>query len=357
MLVFVCLIDTYPYFHRIIAGLCIEPSKHIYKRLIENRPKCINIHGGLCSKEGTKKFTDVLSPTGWTGWSGFADTFTDYHKKQIQEKVSTKSWSTETYEVQCHTLESLMRTYHPTGSIDYLSVDTEGSEREIIDSIDFQQVKVEGVVQVEANLAEVLQLGDTNAVLQVQGVRDRLANNDFVGPLTARSGLDEFFVSKKKWQTLKQEVKDLFLHHKSPLPNKQQMEQEKVRQQQRSRATRGPDPRAEKEQRAWMQQHMQYNDLANRQRNHPTQGSNALNADRTARLFEYQRQLEQQEKYYQRQQQERYWLQQQQQQQQQQFQQRYHQQGVQPVIQQLSMQQQQQQQQIQQQQRIPRQNW
>ena len=91
-------------------GICIEPSKHIFERLVENRPKCIAVHGGLCSQDGNieKEFTDVLSPTGWTGWSGFADTFTDYHKQQIQEKVEKDNWTTETYKVKCHTLKSLI---------------------------------------------------------------------------------------------------------------------------------------------------------------------------------------------------------------------------------------------------------
>ncbi len=173
------------------TGLCIEPSKHIFNKLILNRKNCISIHGGLCSKGNglTKEFTDVLSPTGWTGWSGFADTFTDYHKLQIEKKRKEQNWRTETYNVKCYTLEELMITYSKEsngGEINYLSVDTEGSEREIIDSINFESININGVVQVEANLAEVLQLGDTNAVLNVQAVRDRMANFDFHGPLTAR---------------------------------------------------------------------------------------------------------------------------------------------------------------------------
>ena len=182
---------------------------------MENRPKCIAVHGGLCETGGIEKeFTDVLSPTGWTGtrialllvdvwdqillfvqfflsgWSGFSDTFTEYHLRQIQTKIHNENWKTETYKVKCHTLKELMTTvgqkYATNSEINYLSIDTEGSERVLIDSIDFQQLSIKGVVQVEANLAEVLQLGDENAVENVQAVRDRLKNFNFIGPLTAR---------------------------------------------------------------------------------------------------------------------------------------------------------------------------
>tara|TARA_B110000090_G_C13043177_1_gene316472 strand:- start:23 stop:466 length:444 start_codon:yes stop_codon:yes gene_type:complete len=127
--------------------------------LISNRPNCIAVHGALCEEDGgEKEFTDVLSPTGWTGWSGFSDTFTEQHKQQIQEKVQHNNWQTETYNVQCHTLLSLMTNvgsrYSKNSEINYLSIDTEGSERALIDSIDFQLLHVKGVVQVEANLAE-----------------------------------------------------------------------------------------------------------------------------------------------------------------------------------------------------------
>ena len=86
--------------------------------------------------------------------------------------------------VTCHTIESLLRDYGPEGlstSIDYLSIDTEGSEQEIIDAIDFGQVNVSGVVQVEANLGEILQLRDAKAIKKVQAIRDRMLNFDFHG--------------------------------------------------------------------------------------------------------------------------------------------------------------------------------
>ena len=34
-----------------------------------------------------RMYTDVLSPTGWTGWSGFYSSFTDHHKQAIKEKI------------------------------------------------------------------------------------------------------------------------------------------------------------------------------------------------------------------------------------------------------------------------------
>jgi hypothetical protein len=293
------------------TGLCIEPSRHIFNRLVKNRPKCIAVHGSLCEEAGIEReFTDVLSPTGWTGWSGFSETFTEQHKQQIQNKIRNSNWKTETYKVNCHTLESLMKDYgfkYTTNSeINYLSIDTEGSERIIIDNIDFQSINVNGVVQVEANLAEILQLGDEKAIENVQAIRDRLKNFDFHGPLTARSGLDEFFVSRNVWDLLDNDAKDLFIHHTATLPTKEQLRAEKIRQQRlRDIAGRENSQQQKNERRAFLNQYLQYDELAAAQQYHPSQGSVALNQQKMQQMYYYQQSLRQNEQYYKKQNEER----------------------------------------------------
>ena len=214
------------------TGFCVEPSKYVFEKLVKNRPRCTRVWGAICSADREqRRYTDVLSPTGWTGWSGFSDEFSEHHKAQIAEKERTEGWRIESYMVTCHTIESLLRDYGPEGlstSIDYLSIDTEGSEQEIIDAIDFGQVNVSGVVQVEANLGEILQLRDAKAIKKVQAIRDRMLNFDFHGPLTARSGLDEFYVHKQTWKGLPYRIKQLFVHQKLRLPTMRELAQERA---------------------------------------------------------------------------------------------------------------------------------
>ena len=107
----------------------------------------------------------------------------------------------------------------------------------------------------------VLQLGDADAVVNVQAVRDRLKNFNFFGPLTAKSGLDEFFVSSQVWESLEENVKDLFVHHSASLPTKEQMVAEKVRQKHLNARQGGNmmnNQRQQRERKAWLNQHLQY---------------------------------------------------------------------------------------------------
>jgi len=106
-----------------------------------------------------------------------------------------------------------------------------------------------------------LQLGDADAVVNVQAVRDRLKNFNFFGPLTAKSGLDEFFVSSEEWESLEDNVKDLFVHHSASLPTKEQMVAEKVRQKHLNAPQGGSmmnNQRQQRERKAWLNQHLQY---------------------------------------------------------------------------------------------------
>ena len=328
--------------HLCWTGLCVEPSKYIFEKLVENRPRCTRVWGAICNSDQTqRKYTDVLSPTGWTGWSGFFDTFSLQHKAQIAEKERTQGWRTETYLVKCHTLESLLRDYAPHGmatGVDYLSIDTEGSEKEIIDSIDFGRLKMSGVVQVEANLNEILQLRDANAIQNVQKIRDRMRNFDFHGPLTARSGLDEFFVPKDTWKTLSPTMQQKFTYQIAKLPSKAELLAERNQQIQLMRQAAASG--ALDEQRIMLQQ---------KQRAY---------IEQWMRMTPQQRTLQQQQwQLWQQQQQQRYedpW-QQQQQQQRQIWQQQNQQQSPQQWQQQQWQQQQWQQQRQQQQQQLPQQ--
>ena len=192
--------STYVFEKRLCwTGLCIEPSKVIFKDLEKNRPECIRVHGAICSKDanGNNKnlmYLDVLDENGqWTGLSGFENKMTKYHKSIIEKKVKKKGWSKQNYPVQCYDLNDLLNKYRPKqGTIDFLSIDVEGFEKEIVESIDFEKNSF-GIVQIESNVALLRESNDMDALGDVFQVRQLFKEKGFLAR-ASDSGVDDFFI-------------------------------------------------------------------------------------------------------------------------------------------------------------------
>ena len=179
------------------TGLCIEPSKVVFEDLKKNRPECIRVHGAICGKGqdgNTMLYLDVLDENGqWTGLSGFENKMTKYHKSVIERKVKNKGWSKQTYPVQCYDLNSLISKFiHKHHAVDFLSIDVEGFEKNIVQSIDFQANKF-GVVQIESNVPLLQQSNDQVALEDVKEVRKLFEKNGFLAR-ASDSGIDDFFI-------------------------------------------------------------------------------------------------------------------------------------------------------------------
>ena len=179
------------------TGLCIEPSKVVFEDLKKNRPECIRVHGAICGKgqEGnTMLYLDVLDENGqWTGLSGFENKMTKYHKSVIERKVKNKGWSKQTYPVQCYDLNSLISKFiHKHHAVDFLSIDAEGFEKNIVQSIDFQ-ANAFGIVQIESNVPLLQQSNDHVALEDVKEVRKLFEKNGFLAR-ASDSGVDDFFI-------------------------------------------------------------------------------------------------------------------------------------------------------------------
>lgn len=123
-------------------GICIEPRDNAFKKLKNNR-KCLCIKVAIAAQKGTRNFVNVLEKI--ETFSGFLNTTANQHWKRIKDKNA--KW--EIIKIKTHTLNKLC-IQNNIKHIDYLSIDTEGSEEEIIRSIDFDQIIID-VIDVENN--------------------------------------------------------------------------------------------------------------------------------------------------------------------------------------------------------------
>lgn len=128
------------------TGICIEPIPEVYSKLIVNR-KCTCINGCAYNRNGTVKFTRLHGYTEML--SGIDETYCEAHKNRINSEISHMGGGKETLEVACYKLEELLENAN-ISHVDYLSVDTEGSEIQILMGIDFNKVTF-GVLDIELN--------------------------------------------------------------------------------------------------------------------------------------------------------------------------------------------------------------
>lgn len=122
------------------TGLCVEPSKQ-YQKLIENR-KCLTDKRAVYNENGKMvKFLEVHSRDPFNMFSGIDESLDDYTR------------AGEFYNVKTVTLDSLLKEHNLVPGIDYLSIDTEGSEWEIIKDFPFSKWKIK-LITIEHNMVE-----------------------------------------------------------------------------------------------------------------------------------------------------------------------------------------------------------
>jgi len=133
-------------------GMCIEPRPNAFKKLIKNR-SCVCENVALSNTKGTGEF---LSIHGWgKGLSGLTQNYDQRHKIRIKNELLSQQGqdsSTEIIQVRVVKLSELLEK-HGFTEIDYCSLDTEGSEFDILRSIDFDNFRF-NVMSIENNYAD-----------------------------------------------------------------------------------------------------------------------------------------------------------------------------------------------------------
>lgn len=128
-------------------GIAIEPRKEGYNELIKNRKcKCLNIL--LSNKEGVVKFLNIKGYG--LGLSGIVDNYDSKHMNRIKNELKNKN--NKGFEEEMLTTKKLgdILEKNNVTHIDFLSIDTEGSELDILSTIDFNKVFID-IITIEDN--------------------------------------------------------------------------------------------------------------------------------------------------------------------------------------------------------------
>ena len=122
------------------TGINIEPIPKIFDYLMTNRPNCINVNCAIYNEEGE---TDFLLNKGYTEMlSGIKNTFDQRHITRLEDENNQMGSTTEVVKVATKKLTSILQE-HDISHIHYLSIDVEGAEFEVIQSIDFDKIFID----------------------------------------------------------------------------------------------------------------------------------------------------------------------------------------------------------------------
>jgi FkbM family methyltransferase len=128
------------------SGVCIEPHPVPFSKLIEERScKCLNC--AVSDKSGEFDFLFIDGNAEML--SGLVAKFDPRHLDRINTEVKNNNDKTHINKIECKTITQLLNELDRT-TIDYLSIDTEGSEMQIINGIDFEKINVT-LISMEVN--------------------------------------------------------------------------------------------------------------------------------------------------------------------------------------------------------------
>lgn len=131
-------------------GICIEPLPEIFQELCKNR-SCICINGCITDRPGIVEFTQIVCPMEPTHQmlSGITKAYDPRHIARINKDIAPCNGSKKTIMVPGYLLADILDMYHIC-HINYLTLDVEGGELEILQSIPFNRITID-VIDVENN--------------------------------------------------------------------------------------------------------------------------------------------------------------------------------------------------------------
>jgi FkbM family methyltransferase len=130
-------------------GICIEAQPNIFEELKKNRD-CVCLNFAIANFEGEIDFTVV---DGYANMlSGISSLYNKTHFERVKGEINHYGGDMKTLKLPTKKLQTIIDEYE-FYNIDFCSIDTEGSEYEIIKSIDFNKTNIK-VFIIENNYKE-----------------------------------------------------------------------------------------------------------------------------------------------------------------------------------------------------------
>lgn len=132
------------------TGINIEPLPHIFKELEVVRPGCINLNVAIDEFEGEAEFCSNIGSAEML--SGLKKYYDPRHIDRINTENQVSEGNSSIITVKTERLDTILKK-HNIKRINYLSIDVEGAEMNVIKSINFDEVFID-VICFENNYSD-----------------------------------------------------------------------------------------------------------------------------------------------------------------------------------------------------------
>lgn len=127
-------------------GICFEPLKNAFQKL-QNCRTSININACASTEDKTDYF---LSVAGYGEMlSGLKSKYDERHSQRLHDTIREHGGQITEMEIECRDVNKILET-NAVLNIDFISIDTEGNELEILRGINYDKVHIK-VIVVENN--------------------------------------------------------------------------------------------------------------------------------------------------------------------------------------------------------------
>lgn len=109
------------------CGINIEPDIKKYKKLLKMRPRDINLNVGVSTKTGFMTFYKFIP-----------DTLSTFSIEERDNNIKMGYKMIDEIHVETVTLSSIVSTYANNRAIDFLTIDTEGNDLDVLKSYDWE---------------------------------------------------------------------------------------------------------------------------------------------------------------------------------------------------------------------------
>lgn len=142
--------NTYGFYLNGWSGINIDPNERAIELFNKSRTRDINVHSAVDLTEGHIDYYS-FNEAGFDQMNTISESFKEFAQNEFNLTVKSKT------KVACQTLEHILDQYLPAGkTIDFLSIDVEGKDLEVVQSNNWQKYRPVAVVtEVTGTLSEL----------------------------------------------------------------------------------------------------------------------------------------------------------------------------------------------------------
>ncbi|MGN8059069.1 FkbM family methyltransferase [Pedobacter sp. 22163] len=174
--------NTQMFYEKGCVGINIEPDPSLFKLFPKYRKRDLNLNYGIGATEGELELNVMSSAT--------LNTFSSFEANRFQTDFGFKIETQVMIKIQ--TIKSILDKYQIYKFPDFLSIDIEGLEEEVIKSIDFNEGKPIVIC------LETISYSETGRGEKNHDIISYLENQGYIK--YADTNVNTIFVLKEKWE-------------------------------------------------------------------------------------------------------------------------------------------------------------